>query len=96
MTNKPLSDDNSQQEAMTFPCELDIKVFSKSEVNLQDKIHAMLQVNLPDAQILAVSGKSSSQGKYRSLSCKVIAESREQIDQVYRDLGKHPDVIMLL
>ncbi len=81
---------------MTFPCEIDIKVFSKAEVNLQNKIHEILQVNLSVDKILGVTGKSSSQGKYRSLSCKVIAESREQIDQVYADLGKHPDVIMLL
>jgi len=81
---------------MSFPCELDIKVFSKTEVNLEERIQSMLLENLSEEQILGVTGKFSNQGKYRSLSCKVIAKSKDQIDQVYADLGKHPEVIMLL
>ncbi len=81
---------------MHFPCELDIKVFSKTEVNLEERIESMLMVNLPKEQILEITAKFSNKGKYRSLSCKVIAKSKDQIDQVYADLGKYPEVIMLL
>jgi len=81
---------------MTFPCELDIKVFARARDALEARIRELLLVHLQENQIISVKLKQSRAGKYHSLSCRVLAESRQQIDKVYIDLGRDPDVIMLL
>ncbi len=83
-------------DTMEFPCELDIKVFARKGSGIESKIEELLSEHLSPDQLLGVRVKDSSKGKYQSLSCRVSAESRVQIDSVYQFLGKHPDIIMLL
>jgi hypothetical protein len=40
--------------------------------------------------------RQSSQGNYISMRIVFWAESREQVDNLYRELGSHPQVKMLL
>ena len=40
--------------------------------------------------------RASSNGKYLSLTCTINATSREQLDDLYRDLTSHPMVTMVL
>ena len=38
----------------------------------------------------------SSGGKYLAVTVTFVAESREQLDALYRELSAHPRVVMLL
>ena len=40
--------------------------------------------------------RASSGGKYLSVTCTINATSREQLDNLYRDLSSHPMVSMVL
>jgi putative lipoic acid-binding regulatory protein len=40
--------------------------------------------------------RASREGKYLSLTCVVNATSREQLDELYRELSGHPQVVMVL
>ena len=40
--------------------------------------------------------RASSAGKYLSLTCTINAVSRDQLDNLYRDLTAHPMVVMVL
>ena len=40
--------------------------------------------------------RSSKRGKYLSLTCVIRARSREQLDDLYRELCDHPMVVMVL
>ena len=42
------------------------------------------------------SMRASSAGKYLSLTCTVQATSRDQLDNLYRELTSHPMVAMVL
>ncbi len=81
---------------MVFPCEVDIKVFVRTADQMEDKIRQLLEQYLAVSQIKSIRLRRSSKGKYQSLSCKVFAESRNEIDCVFGAVGKHPDVIMIL
>jgi putative lipoic acid-binding regulatory protein len=40
--------------------------------------------------------RASTAGRYLSLTCTINAVSREQLDDLYRELSSHPMVTMVL
>ena len=50
----------------------------------------------PDLGEGAVSSRVSSGGRYLAVTLTVRAESRGQLDAIYRELSGHPDVLMSL
>ena len=50
----------------------------------------------PDFDVASVEMRPSRQGKYLSITCTVRAVSREQLDNLYRELCDHPSVVMVL
>jgi uncharacterized protein len=56
----------------------------------------VVQKHAPDFDAGSVEMRASSAGKYLSLTCTINATSREQLDDLYRDLTSHPMVAMVL
>ena len=50
----------------------------------------------PDFDGATVEMRASSAGNYLSVTCTINATSREQLDNLYRDLSSHPLVSMVL
>jgi len=50
----------------------------------------------PDFDATTVEMKTSKHGKYLSVTCVIRADSREQLDNLYRELCDHPMVVMVL
>jgi putative lipoic acid-binding regulatory protein len=55
-----------------------------------------VRTHVPNLGEGAVSTRPSSGGKYLSVSVRVQAQSREQMDALYRDLSGHQRVLMVL
>jgi putative lipoic acid-binding regulatory protein len=50
----------------------------------------------PDFDPATLEMRSSREGHYLSLTCTIRAVSREQLDELYRELCDHPMVTMVL
>ncbi len=81
---------------LTFPCEIDIKIFVRAGDNAEQQVHALLMVHLEPEQVLDIRLRESRKGNYQALSCRVRALSREQLDEVYRVLTGHADILMVI
>ena len=81
---------------MAFPCHVDIKVFVRADDHLEARIRELLEIHLKPAQILSIRIKQSTKGNYQSLSCKVNALSRSELDSVFTSLSRDPDVLMVI
>ncbi|MFZ5555209.1 MAG: YbeD family protein [Pseudomonadota bacterium] len=57
---------------------------------------AVVLRHAPDFDGSTMELRASSKGKYLSVTCVVRATSREQLDDLYRDLCDHPQVVMVL
>ena len=55
-----------------------------------------MQSHFPDVSEDSISERQSKADRYLSLTITVNAESREQIDAVFRELSSHEHVIMVL
>lgn len=89
----PLADQNS---ALAFPCDFPIKVMGRKEPGFAQNILEIVLRHAPDYQPATMEMRPSRQGKYLSLTVTVRARSRTQLDDLYRELCDHPQVVMVL
>jgi uncharacterized protein len=89
-------DSTPQDSALAFPCQFPIKVMGKTQPGYAQAILAVVKRHAPDFDEATVEMRSSREGKYLSLTFTVNAVSREQLDDLYRELCDHPMVTMVL
>ncbi|WP_424945786.1 HP0495 family protein [Candidatus Spongiihabitans sp.] len=83
-------------ESLTFPCMIDIKVFLHARDNNSEWVKKLLLQSIATADLKEISIKESKSAKYHSLSCRVHAQNKTLMDQVFTRLSSHPDILMVL
>ena len=89
----PLAD---QDSLLAFPCDFPIKVMGRKEPGFAQNVMEIVLKHAPDYQPATMEMRPSRQGKYLSLTVTIRAVSREQLDDLYRELCDHPQVVMVL
>jgi putative lipoic acid-binding regulatory protein len=86
----------SDAPVLAFPCEFPIKVMGKTQAGYAQAVTEVVKRHAPDFDPATLEMRSSREGNYLSLTCTVRAVSREQLDELYRELCDHPMVTMVL
>lgn len=81
---------------LCFPCELPIKIFGKNEPEFMPEAVAIVRAHIPELDDAHVTSQESREGRFVSLTIRARVESREQADDVYRDLVACARVLMVL
>ncbi len=81
---------------LTFPCVFPIKVMGRREDGFAQLVLDIVLVHAPDFHAETMEMRMSRNGRYLSLTVTINAKSREQLDALYSQLSKHPDVLMVL
>jgi len=79
-----------------YPCDFPIKILGHTRAGFAQAILEIVRRHAPDFDGSSMEMKSSKRGKYLSLTCVIRADSREQLDRLYRELCDHPMVVMVL
>ncbi|HZT62482.1 MAG TPA: DUF493 domain-containing protein [Burkholderiales bacterium] len=87
---------DSDTPVLAFPCEFPIKVMGKTQAGYAQAVTEVVTRHAPDFDPATLEMRSSREGKYLSLTCTIRAVSREQLDELYRELCDHPMVTMVL
>ncbi len=82
--------------ALEFPTEFPIKVMGKRTDDFAQQIVKVVLRHAPDFDPASLEMRTSSGGKYLSVTATITATSREQLDDLYRELSSHPLVTMVL
>jgi len=89
MTNKELAEP-------IYPCQFPIKVIGENTEKLENIIIMVMssigEVIQPDE----IAIKHSKNEKYLSITFKIVAKSREHIEQIYSELNAQKEVKMVL
>jgi hypothetical protein len=88
--------DQPQESLLTFPCVFPMKVMGRREDGFAQTVADIVLRHAPDFHPETIEMRSSSQGRYLSLTVTINAKSREQLDALYSELSKHPMVAMVL
>lgn len=79
-----------------FPCDFPIKVMGKSHPDFVQTVLALVQQFDAEFNLERIETRPSSGGNYVGLTCTVKAQSRAQLDDIYRALSSHPMVSVVL
>lgn len=79
-----------------YPCDFPIKVMGAASDEFAAIVCRMVRAHAPDFDAGSIQTRASASGKYVSVTCTVRAVSRDQLDDLYRDLSTHPAVAMVL
>lgn len=87
---------DGEQTSMTFPCRFPIKALGPAEAGFDRLVVNIVRKHAPDLSEGAVKRRPSRAGQYVAVTVTVLAESRQQLDNIYLDLTAHDKVIMAL
>jgi len=82
--------------ALEFPTTFPIKIMGKRADGFAQQMLAVVQRHAPDFDPATLEMRASREGNYLSFTATINATSREQLDDLYRELSAHPMVSIVL
>ncbi len=86
----------SEDSLIEYPCDFPIKIMGKRGDDFARNMVDIVLRHAPDYVAESVEMRTSSGGAYLSVTCTIRAVSREQLDNLYRELSGHPAVKVVL
>jgi putative lipoic acid-binding regulatory protein len=84
------------ESLIPFPCEFAIKAMGKAEPDFDLLVYELVRKHVPDIHEGAVRSRPSKGGKWVSVTVTVHAQSKRQLDAIYRELTAHEKIVMAL
>ena len=78
--------DNNQESVLSFPCQFPIKAMGKSGAELEQAVLEIVRRYVPDIADSDIVINSSKNGNYISMTLTITAHSKQQLDEIYREL----------
>ena len=91
-----MSENNQSHSLLEFPCRIDVKVMGRAGDDFAELVVALVRRHVPDVPEDAVRTRPSRRGNYLAVTVSVEAESREQMDALYRELTAHDRISIAL
>ncbi len=96
MEDKPQINRVQKGLELTFPCDMPMKVIGLNIIEFEEAIMMIIErqaLRIAKEDITSVLSRNET---YRSMSFHFLAESREQVDDFYRELTSNPYVKWVL
>lgn len=81
---------------LDFPTDFPIKIMGEARADFVQTMVELVQRHAPDFNADTVETRTSSNGKYLSITCTIRATSKAQLDALYQAITAHPWVNMAL
>lgn len=79
-----------------FPCEFPLKVMGRRTDDFRSIVLGIVQKHAGPVASDKIEERPSKDGNYLSLTCTFMAQSREQLDALYRELTSCEKVLIVL
>ncbi len=97
MTQHPVDQDSTTKLGeIDYPIDFPIKVMGRREPGFARMVVNLVRKHAPDFDESTVELRPSKKNTYLSVTCTIVATSREQLDALYQELSDHPAVVMVL
>jgi putative lipoic acid-binding regulatory protein len=87
---------SEKETLLEFPCNFPVKAMGLADAGFEARVVELVRIHAPDLGEEAVRSVDSKGGKYLSVTVTVRATSREQLDNIYRELTACEQVLMAL
>ncbi|KFJ43935.1 DUF493 domain-containing protein [Francisella philomiragia] len=97
MSEENNNNNNNQPETFfEFPCQFPIKIMANPQKETVEAILKVFEKYVPKHSEIDFNTKESKTGKYISITAIFTADSKEQLDNIYKEISSHPEVHMVL
>lgn len=79
-----------------FPCDFPLKVMGRRTDDFRSLVLGIVQKHVGPVTAENIEERPSKDGAYLSITCTFVAQSREQLDALYRDLTSCERVLVVL
>ena len=83
-------------DVFNFPCDYPIKIFGKDQPDFVSTVCNIIELHVGKLHKNQITSKVSSKGSYISLTVRIIATSRSQLNAINKSLQNCPMVAYLL
>ena len=88
--------DKSKESLLEFPCEFPIKMMGRVSDGFRETAVVLVEKHIGTIADEAISMTPSRKGNFISVTITIVAESQEQLDNIYRDLTAHNEILVAL
>ncbi len=86
----------NDETLLEFPCSFPIKMMGHDTPAFRQTVRELVEMHTGPLDDAAIQNSLSRNGRFVSVTITVSAESQEQLDDIYRDVSAHDDVLMAL
>lgn len=91
-----MSDIESSESVIEFPCAFPIKMMGRDTPTFRELAQTLVEKHVGPVAETAIQTNQSSNGNFVSVTITVTASSQAQLDDIYREVSAHDDVLMAL
>lgn len=86
----------TEESLLKFPTEFPVKIMGRDTPEFHAMVEEILTRHVAPLHSLPITRQPSKEGRFVSVTVTITAQSREQLDELYRDLSSHELVLMAL
>lgn len=86
----------SDETLLDFPCSFPIKMMGHDTPAFRQTVRGIVEKHAGPVDDTAVQNSLSRNGRFVSVTITVSAQSQQQLDDIYREVSEHDDVLMAL
>lgn len=86
----------TEESLLQFPCKFPIKMMGRDTVKFRETARMLVEKHTGPIDDAAIRKALSRKGNFVSITITVNAQSQEQLDDIYRDVSSHEEVLMAL
>lgn len=86
----------SDETLLKFPCDFPVKMMGRESVEFHATVRKLVEKHTGPLDDKAIESSLSRNSRFVSITITVTAQSQEQLDNIYREVTSHEDVLMAL
>jgi putative lipoic acid-binding regulatory protein len=87
---------HNEDSLLEFPCRFPIKAMGRSDSGFEARALAIVRRHVPGFDTAGMRAVASRKGNYLSVTFTIEASSREQLDNLYRELTACQELLVVL
>jgi uncharacterized protein len=95
-TDQPETEILKRSELLTFPCDFPVKVLGRSGDEFRRHATQIVERHMGAVDPARITERVSRDGNFLALTFNLKPHSREQLDDLYRELSASESIVMVL
>ncbi len=88
--------DAMDEKLLEFPCDFPIKIMGRDQPQFRETAIALIEQHAGNIPEDTIRTNLSREGNFLSITITIKAESQQQLDDIYRALSEHDEILVAL